>query len=203
MFRPRVHAARAFAHRAPYADLLWAETSGPDLEEARAFAEAIHDRFPGKMLAYNCSPSFNWRKKLDAATIARFQKELADMGYKFQFVTLTGFHALNYSMFELAQGYAATGMTAYSELQQAEFTAKARGYEAIEHQSRWRGVFRRGSQGHFRRDILDACHGRLHRAGAVPGEGPGSLRARGAPRKPGREPLRSVASFGGLAAAVA
>ena len=126
--------ARGLAY-APYADLLWAETSGPDLDEARAFAEAIHGRFPGKMLAYNCSPSFNWMKKLDAATIARFQRELADLGYKFQFVTLAGFHALNYSMFELAQGYAARGMTAYSELQQAEFTAQARGYEAIEHQS--------------------------------------------------------------------
>jgi len=126
--------ARGCAY-APYADLLWCETSGPDLEEARAFADAIHDRFPGKMLAYNCSSSFNWRKKLDAGTIARFQRELADMGYKFQFVTLAGFHSLNLSMFELATGYKARGMTAYAELQQEEFAAKAEGYRAAEHQT--------------------------------------------------------------------
>src|SRR5256885_3866294 len=109
--------ARGLAY-APYADLLWMETSTPDLEEARRFAEAIHAQYPGKLLAYNCSPSFNWAKKLDAATIAKFQRELAAMGYRFQFVTLAGFHALNHSMFELARGYHAEGMTAYSRLQQ-------------------------------------------------------------------------------------
>ncbi len=125
--------ARGLAY-APYADLLWCETSGPDLDEARTFADAVHARFPGKVLAYNCSSSFNWRKKLDAATIARFQGELADMGYKFQFVTLAGFHSLNLSMFELASGYAERGMTAYTDLQDAEFAAKAAGYRAVEHQ---------------------------------------------------------------------
>src|SRR5205823_1262377 len=112
--------ARAIAY-APYADLIWCETSEPSLEEARRFADAVHEKFPGKMLAYNCSPSFNWKKKLDEATIARFQKELAGMGYKFQFVTLAGFHSLNLSMFDLAQGYKETGMQAYSQLQQREF----------------------------------------------------------------------------------
>ena len=126
--------ARGLAY-APYADLLWAETSGPDVDEARAFAEAIHDRYPGKLLAYNCSSSFNWRKKLDASGITRFQADLADIGYRFQFVTLAGFHSLNYSMFELARGYASGGMPAYSDLQQMEFAARARGYDAIEHQS--------------------------------------------------------------------
>ena len=119
---------------APHADLLWCETSTPDLEEARRFAEAIHEKFPGKFLAYNCSPSFNWKAKLDAATIARFQRELGAMGYKFQFVTLAGFHALNYSMFELARGYKNTGMTAYSELQSNEFAAESAGYSATRHQ---------------------------------------------------------------------
>jgi isocitrate lyase len=119
---------------APYADLLWCETSHPDLAEARAFAEGVHAEFPGKLLAYNCSPSFNWRKKLDEDTIARFQRELAAMGYKFQFVTLAGFHALNHSMFELARGYAERGMAAYSELQQAEFASEAAGYSATRHQ---------------------------------------------------------------------
>ena len=125
--------ARAQAY-APFADLLWCETSRPDLEEARRFAEGVHAQFPGKMLAYNCSPSFNWKKNLDDATIARFQRELAAMGYKFQFVTLAGFHALNHGMFELARDYAARGMTAYSELQQAEFASEAQGYTATRHQ---------------------------------------------------------------------
>src|SRR5271170_1802661 len=126
--------ARGLAY-APYADLLWCETSHPDLEEARQFAEAIHARYPEKMLAYNCSPSFNWRKKLDEETIARFQPELARMGYKFQFVTLAGFHALNLSMFELARGYKLAGMTAYSRLQEKEFSRETQfGYEAVKHQ---------------------------------------------------------------------
>ncbi len=125
--------ARGLAY-APYADLIWCETSEPNLEEARRFAEAIHAQFPGKLLAYNCSPSFNWKKKLDDATIAAFQRELGAMGYKFQFVTLAGFHALNYSMFELARNYRDRGMAAYSELQQAEFAAEAYGYTATRHQ---------------------------------------------------------------------
>ncbi len=125
--------ARGLAY-APIADLIWCETSTPDLAEARRFAEAIHERFPGKMLAYNCSPSFNWEKKLDADTIARFQRELGAMGYKFQFVTLAGFHALNHGMFELARGYAARGMAAYAELQRAEFASEANGYTATRHQ---------------------------------------------------------------------
>jgi isocitrate lyase len=119
---------------APYADLLWCETSKPDLQEAREFAEGIHARFPGKLLAYNCSPSFNWKAKLDAATIARFQRELGAMGYKFQFVTLAGFHALNHGMFELARGYAERGMSAYAELQSAEFASEEFGYTATKHQ---------------------------------------------------------------------
>jgi isocitrate lyase len=120
---------------APYADLLWCETSEPDLDEARQFAEAIHDRFPGKLLAYNCSPSFNWKRKLDNRTIARFQRELGAMGYKFQFVTLAGFHALNLSMFELARGYAEFGMSAYADLQEREFLlAEQLGYCAVRHQ---------------------------------------------------------------------
>ena len=126
--------ARGLAY-APYADLLWCETSGPDLDEARTFADAIHARFPGKMLAYNCSSSFNWKKKLDRETIAQFQRELADMGYRFQFVTLAGFHALNLSMFKLARGYQEKGLTAYAELQDAESDAKADGYRAFEHQT--------------------------------------------------------------------
>jgi isocitrate lyase len=119
---------------APYADLIWCETARPDLEFARKFAEAIHGRFPGKMLAYNCSPSFNWKKHLDDATIAKFQKELAAMGYKFQFITLAGFHSLNYSMFELAWGYAREQMKAFVELQQAEFSAVDKGFTAVRHQ---------------------------------------------------------------------
>jgi isocitrate lyase len=125
--------ARGLAY-APYADLVWCETSKPDLAEARRFAEAIHARFPGKLLAYNCSPSFNWKKHLDADTIARFQRELGAMGYKFQFVTLAGFHALNHGMFQLASGYRDRGMAAYSELQQAEFAAETSGYTATRHQ---------------------------------------------------------------------
>ncbi len=125
--------ARAVAY-APYADLLWCETSTPDLEEARQFAEGVHARFPGKMLAYNCSPSFNWKAKLDQAAIATFQKELAAMGYKFQFVTLAGFHVLNHGMFELARAYRERGMAAYSELQEAEFASEAHGYSATRHQ---------------------------------------------------------------------
>jgi isocitrate lyase len=126
--------ARAISY-APYADLLWCETSYPDLEEARQFAEAVHAKYPGKMLAYNCSPSFNWKQKLDDATIARFQTELAAMGYKFQFITLAGFHALNLSMFELARGYKLSGMTAYSRLQEKEFSREfTHGYEAVKHQ---------------------------------------------------------------------
>ncbi|WNC17598.1 isocitrate lyase [Brevibacillus brevis] len=125
--------ARGLAY-APYADLIWCETSEPNLEEARRFAEAIHAKYPGKLLAYNCSPSFNWKKKLDEASIARFQEELGEMGYKFQFVTLAGFHALNYSMFELARGYRDRGMAAYSELQQAEFASEVHGYTATRHQ---------------------------------------------------------------------
>ncbi|MEO6256869.1 MAG: isocitrate lyase [Sphingomicrobium sp.] len=119
---------------APHADLLWWETSHPDLDDARAFAEAVHAQYPGKLLAYNCSPSFNWAAKLDSATIAKFQRELGAMGYKFQFVTLAGFHALNHGMFELASGYRDHGMSAYSELQQAEFASEAQGYTATRHQ---------------------------------------------------------------------
>ena len=119
---------------APYADLIWCETGKPDLEFARKFAEAIHARFPGKLLAYNCSPSFNWKKNLDDATIAKFQKEIASYGYKFQFITLAGFHALNYSMFNLAHGYARNQMSAFVELQEAEFAAAEKGFTAVKHQ---------------------------------------------------------------------
>jgi isocitrate lyase len=119
---------------APYSDLLWMETSTPDLDEAREFAEAIKAVYPDQMLAYNCSPSFNWRAHLDDATIAKFQKELAAMGYRFQFITLAGYHALNHSMFHLARGYAETGMSAYVELQQAEFASERDGYTATRHQ---------------------------------------------------------------------
>jgi isocitrate lyase len=126
--------ARGLAY-APYADLIWCETSHPDLGEAKQFAQAIRSQYPDKMLAYNCSPSFNWRKNIDEATIARFQPELAKMGYKFQFVTLAGFHALNLSMFELARGYKLSGMTAYTRLQEKEFSREAEyGYEAVKHQ---------------------------------------------------------------------
>ena len=125
--------ARGLAY-APYADLIWCETSTPDMAEAREFAEAIHREFPNKMLAYNCSPSFNWKKKLDDASIAMFQRELGAMGYKFQFVTLAGFHSLNHSMFELARAYKEEGMAAYSRLQQAEFASEKHGYSATRHQ---------------------------------------------------------------------
>jgi isocitrate lyase len=125
--------ARALAY-APYADMLWCETSTPDLVQARRFAEAVHARFPGKLLAYNCSPSFNWRKHLDEQAAARFQHELGALGYKFQFVTLAGFHSLNYGMYELARGYRDRGMAAYAELQQSEFQAERHGYTAIRHQ---------------------------------------------------------------------
>lgn len=125
--------ARGLAY-APYADLVWCETSEPDLDEARQFANAIHAKYPGKLLAYNCSPSFNWKKKLSDEEIATFQQEIGAMGYKFQFVTLAGFHSLNFGMFELARGYKARGMAAYSELQQAEFSAEQHGYTATRHQ---------------------------------------------------------------------
>ena len=125
--------ARGLAY-APFADIIWCETSTPDLEQAKAFAEGIHAEFPGKLLAYNCSPSFNWKMKLSEEDIATFQEQIGAMGYKFQFVTLAGFHALNYSMFELAHNYRDRGMTAYSELQQAEFAAEEHGYTATKHQ---------------------------------------------------------------------
>ncbi len=125
--------ARGLAY-APYSDLIWCETSTPDLDEAELFAAAIHERHPGKMLAYNCSPSFNWRRHLDDTTIARFQKELGAMGYRFQFITLAGFHALNAAMFELARGYATEGMTAYVALQEREFAMEGAGYTATRHQ---------------------------------------------------------------------
>jgi isocitrate lyase len=125
--------ARGLAY-APYADLIWCETGTPDLHEAKAFAEGIHRKYPGKLLAYNCSPSFNWKKKLDDTTIAKFQRELGAMGYKFQFITLAGFHALNYSMFQLARGYKSTQMAAYVTLQEQEFAAEKDGYSATKHQ---------------------------------------------------------------------
>ena len=133
--RPGIEQAisRGLAY-APYADMIWCETGKPDLEFARRFAEAIHRQFPGKLLAYNCSPSFNWKKNLDDATIARFQRELGAMGYKFQFITLAGFHALNYSMFKLAHGYAREQMKAFVELQQDEFAAAEQGFTAVKHQ---------------------------------------------------------------------
>ena len=125
--------SRAIAY-APYADLVWCETGKPDLAFAKQFADAVHAKFPGKMLAYNCSPSFNWKKNLDDATIAKFQTELGAMGYKFQFITLAGFHSLNYSMFNLAHGYARNQMTAFVELQEAEFAAAEKGFTAVKHQ---------------------------------------------------------------------
>ncbi len=126
--------ARAISY-APYADMIWCETSTPNIEEARRFAEEVTAVYPGKLLAYNCSPSFNWSKKLDTGAIARFQRELSAMGYKFQFVTLAGFHSLNFGMFELARGYKETGMLAYSELQESEFEAEPLGYRAVKHQA--------------------------------------------------------------------
>ncbi|HXV42691.1 MAG TPA: isocitrate lyase [Anaerolineae bacterium] len=125
--------ARGLAY-APYADLIWCETAHPDLDEARRFAEAIHAQYPGKLLAYNCSPSFNWKRHLDDQTIAKFQRELGAMGYKFQFITLAGFHTLNYAMFELARGYRDEGMAAYVRLQEAEFASEQSGYTAVKHQ---------------------------------------------------------------------
>jgi isocitrate lyase len=125
--------ARGLAY-APYADMVWCETSTPDLGEAREFAEAIHERFPGKPLAYNCSPSFNWKRYLSPEEMLTFQEKLGEMGYKFQFVTLAGFHSLNYSMFELSRKYGERGMAAYSELQEAEFAAEKYGYTATKHQ---------------------------------------------------------------------
>jgi isocitrate lyase len=119
---------------APYADMIWCETGKPDLAYAKQFAEAIHHQFPGKLLSYNCSPSFNWKKNLDDATIAKFQRELGAMGYKFQFITLAGFHALNYSMFNLAHGYARNQMSAFVEMQEAEFAAASKGFTAVKHQ---------------------------------------------------------------------
>jgi isocitrate lyase len=136
-FRTRNGLAQAVSRGlayAPYADLIWCETGKPDLKFARDFAEAVHAAYPDKMLAYNCSPSFNWKKNLDDATVAKFQRELGAMGYKFQFITLAGFHALNYSMFDLAHGYAREQMSAYVKLQEAEFAAEARGYTATKHQ---------------------------------------------------------------------
>ncbi|MDE2087488.1 MAG: isocitrate lyase, partial [Xanthomonadaceae bacterium] len=136
-FRVRPGLAQAISRGlayAPYADLVWCETSKPNLEEARQFAEAIHQRFPGKLLAYNCSPSFNWRKNLDDSTIGKFQRELGAMGYKFQFITLAGFHSLNYGMFDLAHGYARRQMSAFVELQEKEFAAAERGFTAVKHQ---------------------------------------------------------------------
>jgi isocitrate lyase len=136
-FRMKAGLAQAIARGlayAPYADLLWCETAKPDIDEAKQFAEAIHRQFPGKLLAYNCSPSFNWKRKLDDYTVSSFQRELGAMGYKFQFITLAGFHALNYSMFELARGYKARQMSAYVALQQAEFEAEQSGYTATRHQ---------------------------------------------------------------------
>ena len=130
---PEQAISRGLAY-APYCDLIWCETGKPDLEFAKQFADAIHAKFPGKMLAYNCSPSFNWKKYLDDATIAKFQRELGAMGYKFQFITLAGFHALNFSMFQLAKGYKSRQMSAYVELQQAEFAAEPLGYTATKHQ---------------------------------------------------------------------
>jgi isocitrate lyase len=138
--------ARALAY-APFADMLWCETATPDLDEARTFAEAVHARYPGKLLAYNCSPSFNWRQHLDEETIARFRKELAVLGYRFQFITLAGFHALNASMFELARGFAQEGMPAYVRLQEQEFAMEADGYTATRHQAEvGTGYFDRVSQ---------------------------------------------------------
>ena len=136
-FRTRVGIEQAIVRGvayAPYADLVWCETSKPDIEQARLFAEAVHARYPGKLLAYNCSPSFNWKQHLDEATIATFQQQLAAMGYKFQFITLAGFHALNHSMFQLARGYRERQMAAYVELQEAEFAAEKDGYSAVRHQ---------------------------------------------------------------------
>jgi isocitrate lyase len=148
--------ARALAY-APYADLLWCETSTPDLEQARAFADPIHERHPGKMLAYNCSPSFNWQRKLDAATIAKFQRELSAMGYKFQFITLAGWHLINYYSFDLAHAYREHGMPAYVQLQEREFAREADGYTATKHQ-------REAGTGYFDRVLLTVTGGQASTA---------------------------------------
>ncbi len=151
--------ARGLAY-APYADLLWCETAHPDLDEARRFAEAIHAEHPGKMLAYNCSPSFNWKRHLDERTIANFQRELAAMGYKFQFITLAGFHSLNYTMFNLARGYRERQMAAYVELQEAEFAAEDVGYTAARHQREvGAGYFDQVTQLITQSEELSAVHG--------------------------------------------
>jgi isocitrate lyase len=152
--------ARALAY-APLADLLWCETSTPDLDEARRFAEAVHAEFPGKMLAYNCSPSFNWKRKLDPPTIARFQRELGAMGYRFQFITLAGWHLLNFHTFELARGYAEEGMPAYVELQEREFALESEGYTATKHQ-------REVGAGYFDRVLMTVTAGQAS-TGALEG----------------------------------
>ena len=160
--------ARGLAY-APYADMIWCETSEPNLEEARRFADAIHARYPGKMLAYNCSPSFNWKKKLDDVTIANFQKELAAMNYKFQFITLAGFHALNYAIFDLARSYKQSAMSAYSVLQQKEFAAEAGRLSRRQAPAVCRHrILRRRRPNHRRRLQQHHRLPRLHRAGAVP-----------------------------------
>ena len=149
--------------------MIWCETSEPNLDEARRFADAIHARFPGKMLAYNCSPSFNWKKKLDDVTIANFQRELAAMNYKFQFITLAGFHALNYAIFDLARNYKQSAMSAYSVLQEKEFAAESEGYRAVKHQAvRRHRILRRRRPDHRRRRQQHHRPARLHRAGTVP-----------------------------------
>ena len=157
---------------APYADLLWMETSTPNLEQAKTFAEAIRKEFPNKMLSYNCSPSFNWAGNLDQDDIARFQREIGAMGYKYQFVTLAGFHSLNHSMFELAQGYRDRGMAAYSELQNAEFASEASGYSATRHQREvGTSYFVPGQPDHHGQCIFDHGVDRLHRVRAIPCDG--------------------------------
>jgi isocitrate lyase len=169
-----------------YADMVWCETGKPDLAYAKAFAEAIHKKFPGKLLAYNCSPSFNWKKNLDDATIAKFQRELGAMGYKFQFITLAGFHSLNYSMFNLAHGYARNSMTAFVELQEAEFAAAEKGFTAVKHQREVgtgyfdavtttieRDASTGGAQGLDRGRAVLRPQARLSALGAGPDAGPG------------------------------
>src|SRR5699024_7521285 len=174
---------------APYADLIWVETGEPDLGLAREFAEAIHAEHPGKMLAYNCSPSFNWKKHLDDAQIARFQRELASYGYAFQFITLAGFHALNHSMFELARGYRDRGMSAYVELQEAEFASEADGYTATRHQ-------REVGTGYFDRvaGVLNPDSATLALVGSTETEQfcPHPARAGAGPPGPRRRPRRST-----------
>ncbi|MCA1811055.1 MAG: isocitrate lyase, partial [Halobacteriales archaeon] len=165
---------------APHADVLWCETSTPDLDEARQFAEAIQAKHPGKLLAYNCSPSFNWKKHLDDPSIARFQQDLGDMGYRFQFVTLAGFHAINKAMFELAHGYARRGMSAYVELQESEFGLEQHGYTATRHQ-------REVGTGYFD-EVYKTISGGAHSTAAL--EGSTELAQFKAAAKPLAEPLR-------------